>query len=775
MIKDEIDGKELLFCCKGCQGVYHLLHQEGLDSFYDKIHNNQLSQPVDAKDDVSRFDLDSFEKSYIKTRDDGMSEIHLIIEGIHCSACVWLNEKVLYEKDGIYEASINYTNNKAKIIWDRDKLKLSDIINIIRAIGYNAYPYDTALEEKFSAKSKRDYFVKMIIAIFATMNIMMLAIAKYAGFFSGIDDDVKNIIHIGEIFLTTPVLFYSGSIFFKGAYYGLKNRFINMDLLVSTGAILVYIYSIYAMITLSGETYFDSVTMIITFVMVGKYLEELSKKRAVDTLDRIKSKLPTQVMVLRDGKLVSIDVDEVKVGDTIEVRSGDKCVIDGEIISGEGNFDESSLTGESKPIYKKDGDKVISGTINLDGLIRYKAIKSYKDSTILTILNLIENSLSKKPQIEQMANELSKYFSVAILTISIATFLGWYFYVSSGFENSFIIAISVIVIACPCALALATPVATLVGLGEASKRGVLFKEAKFIETMAKADVVVFDKTGTLTKGTPTVKEVTIIDKNYINELYTLVNSSNHPVSQGVKLYLQNSYSSLKELELKEFKVIEAKGIKASIDGKKLLGGSGRLFDIKDSHTTFIFSVDGVIVAKFTLDDEVKDGAKELIEYLNSQNIPQVMLTGDNEEVASNIAKEIGINKYYSHMTPITKAEYIDRLKRDNKRVVMVGDGINDALSLSKSDIAISMGSGADVSIDVSDIILLNNSLKSLIFSFKISIKTFRFIKQNLTISLIYNLITIPLAVLGYVIPLIAALSMSVSSLLVVGNSMRIKK
>lgn len=781
MIKDKIEGEEKYFCCKGCQGVYHLIHSEKLDSFYEKLGDNELSPPKEENSYNTKFDLDSFKQKYIKEK-NGLHEVSLIIEGIHCSACVWLNEKVLRKADGVIEANINYTNNKAKIIFDPSLIKLSEIIEKIYSIGYSAYPYDPKIGEERANKARTDFYIRMAFGIFATMNVMWIAVAQYAGYFSGMKADVKNILNIAEFLLATPTLFFSGWAFFKGAYFGLKNRFINMDLLVATGATLAYLYSIYAMITMIGETYFDSVTMIITFVLVGKFLETLSKKRAVDTLDTINSQLPTEVLIIKDDEKVFVALEEVNVGDIIEVKAGDKVVIDGDIIEGEASFDEASLTGEATPIYKKSGDKILSGNINLDGVVRYKATKDFSHSTLHTIISLLEESLNKKPNIEQLANELSKYFSIVILTIASLTFGGWYFLAEASFEHSFIIMVSVIIIACPCALALATPVATLIGLHVANSKGVLFKEAKFLETMAKANILAVDKTGTITEGKPQVTEFKEFQLFNINILFSLVATSKHPISKGVKSYIEKSYDNLKEISLSEIKAIQAKGVKANYKELKVIGGSRefliengvKIEDTIQDKTMFYFAINGNLVALFELFDKPKDDAKEAIETIKSKGIEVVMLTGDNEKVAKAIANEVGIEKVYSKLLPEDKAKIIDEFHSNSKVVVMAGDGINDSIALSRADIAIAMQSGADVAIDVSDVVLLSSSLTSLKNAFLISKRTYSFVKQNLAISLIYNSITIPLAVSGFIIPLIAAASMSFSSLIVVGNSMRIK-
>lgn len=792
-----IKENDLNFCCKGCQGVYHLLKSDGLDSFYDKLGNKTIAPPLKiVNDDITKFDSKNFLDNYVSVTKEGFSQIDLIIEGIHCAACVWLNEKILYETKGIIEANINFTSNKARIVWDEEKLKLSEIILKIRAIGYNAYAYDSSVADAQASKAKRDYFIRMMVAVIASMNIMMLSVAKYTGFFTGISDEVKNMIHIGEFLLSTPVLFYSGWIFFKGGYYGLKNHMVNMDLLVASGSTLTYTYSMFILFGAKGESYFDSVAMIITFVLVGKYLEVIGKKSAVDTLDKIKSSLPLEAVVIENNIKKTVALNSIRIGDIIEIKAGEKVPVDGKIIKGEGFFDESTLTGESLPIYKKATDLVFSGTINSNALIEYEVTKDFKNSTFSSIVTLLEDSLNSKPKIQTKAAEISKYFTVTILSLATATFLVWYFFGidlgfdyngTTQFERSFIVAVSVIVIACPCALALATPMASLVGISELAKKSLLFKEAKFIESLAVANTVVFDKTGTLTKGELNVAKMKILDENIhkLNLLYSILCASTHPVSRSIKKHLETKYDLI-EKKLDNVKNIEAKGMSASysnIDGKtfELLGGNvdllkqnGIYYKFESNKTVYLFAINKRVIATFELEDEIKENAKELVEFLQNKNIEVVMLTGDNENVASRVAKELNIKKYFSFQTPISKANYIKELKKENKTVVMVGDGVNDSVALSNADVAIAMGNSADVSLAISDVVLLNSSLNSLKDAFVISSKTYKFIKQNLFLSLLYNTITIPLAMAGLVIPLIAALSMSLSSLMVVLNSLRIK-
>ena len=790
-----IKENDLNFCCGGCQNVYHILKSENLDSFYEKLGNKTLSAPLQvSNDDLVKFDSENFLKNYTTITKDGFTQIDLILEGIHCAACVWLNEKILYDTKGIIEANINFTTNKARVVFNSEILKLSEIIKKIRSIGYNAYAYDSSVADKQASKAKQDYFVRIMVAVVCTMNIMMLSVAKYTGFFTGMSPEVKDMIHFAEFLLTTPVLFFSGFVFYKGAYFGIKNRMVNMDLLVSTGATMTYIYSLTILFGAKGESYFDSVSMIVTFVLVGKYLEVIGKKSAVDTLDKIKSTLPLEAIVIsKDGKKETKALNMIRIGDIIELKIGEKVPVDGKIIFGNASFDESSLTGESIPVYKKVGDSLFSGTVILDSLIHFEVTKDFKNSTFSSIVTLLEDSLNSKPKIQTLANKLSRGFSLIILSIAFITFLVWYylgldlgFYFegTNQFERSFITAVSVVVIACPCALALATPMASLVGISELAKKSLLFKEAKYIETLANADIVVFDKTGTLTKGELEVSNINLFkdDEKSLNLLYSLLDSSNHPVSIAVKKYIKEKYK-VTQLVLEDVKNIEAKGLSARYGKDEILGGNEALLkefevdlniELNSKTTQYLFAINKKIIATFELKDELKDDAKELIDYLKSQNIESVMLTGDNSFVASDVANKLGIENYRAALSPKDKADFINEQKNNGKIVVMVGDGVNDSVALSFSDVAIAMGNSADISMMVSDVVLLSSKLKSLKDAFIISKKTYKHIKQNLGFSLVYNAVTIPLAMAGLVIPLFAALSMSLSSLVVVLNSLRIK-
>ncbi|MGX2982679.1 heavy metal translocating P-type ATPase [Helicobacter sp. 23-1045] len=829
LFKKVINGKVEYFCCRGCEGVFTLLGECNLGEFYNKIGATTLTPPKEPlNDDLAKFDSESYAKKYIKIlgRKDSRSDSHknsqdsheskpdshnksqpqlcevsLIIEGIHCIACVWLNQKILNATQGIISADINFTNNKAKIIFDKNQIPLSAIIAKIRAIGYDAQGYDPKMLENINAKERKSYYTRMIVGIFCTMNIMWIAVAQYSGYFLGMERDIKDILNLAGFALATPTLFFSGFIFFRSGYFGLKNGFINMDLLVATGATLAYIYSIYAALSHSGETYFESVTMIITFVLIGKFLEITTKKSAGDSIDRLNLSVPTIVSVCESADfersaLKTISPEEVQIGDIIQVKAGEKIAIDGILLSPSATIDSSMLTGESALESKTQNAPLISGSINLERTIFYRATRIFEDSTLNNIINLIQDSITKKPTIETKANAISYHFSAFVLLCAVATFAFWA-WSSGSFEKAMIVAVSVIIIACPCALALATPIATIIGITEAYKRKLLFKEARFLESFAKSDCIVFDKTGTLTFGKPKVVGEVKLREYEVLILRDFVLLNTHPISKGIAEFLGESIESNHESKsdfgrksksaITDFKQISQKGISAKCGDLELLGGSEsfmreygvRFADLdlmdKSNSSKFYYAINGELVAIFDLKDRLKNGAKEAIAEFQSQGFRVVILSGDRFAVVKSIADSLKIAEFYAEQSPIDKSAFIDKLRAQGHKVVMIGDGINDAIALNKSDIAISMGAGSDVAIESSDIVLLDDSLQSLRLAHKIALKTYATIKQNIKISIIYNLLTIPIAMAGLIIPLFAAISMSFSSILVVLNSLKIKR
>lgn len=764
----------LFFCCRGCESVYEILHDKGLDEFYQRLGNHSL-KPVDLNGETKNYD------EFIHKTKEGFSEIYLLIHGIECAACIWLNEKVLIRQKGILELDINHLNHKARIVFDEKTISLKEILKLIESIGYKASAYDANKSEKKAQSLKREFYSKMVVAIACVMNVMWIAVAKYAGFFSGMERDIKDILNFAEFILASPVLFYTGSSFYKSAFNALKHKNLNMDTLVISGASLAYIYSLWAMFFRVGEVYFDSVAMIICFVFVGKYLEVFSKKRALDTIDGLNDFLQNEVLVFNGVEFKPKEVQKVALGDIILLRAGDKILIDGICTKGEASVDSSSLNGENTPQLIKKGDVLNSACILIDGSVEYKATKLYKDSKLSQIIKLLEFASSKKTKLINLVNQISGYFSKTILSLALLCFCFWFFYLNESVEISLINAISVLIIACPCALALATPVSNLIALGKAFKHNILFKDSSVIENLNKCDIAVFDKTGVLTKLELEIDKFYLSEKLDTNALYTFLKLSKHPIAKSVAGFLKQKGAKEKNLDFKELKNISARGLKANLNGELFLGGNEVFLrenhikiekKLENSH--FIFAKNKEILAFFELKSVLREGAKELINYLKKEKKEVMILSGDNEFAVKKIAEELEISNYKASCLPEDKMKELEKLSQNHK-ILFVGDGVNDALALKFASVSITLKEGSDLAIENSDILLLKNDLNSLKTALKLSKFTFKIIKQNLAFSLFYNVLSLPLAFLGLINPLIAALSMSFSSIIVVLNALRIKK
>ena len=766
----EKDGH--FFCCTGCEAVFELVQSKGLGDFYERLGKNSL-EPVNFKQNLGVFD------SFVRPTNEGFSEIHLVIDGIFCAACVWLNEKILIEEQGVIEASVNPLTHKARVVFDERQVSLKRILTLIQSIGYKPSAYDPLKQEQKALSTKREFYSKLVVAVACVMNVMWIAVAKYAGFFSLMDAQTKDILNFAEFVLASPVLFYTGSAFYKNAYFSLKHGQISMDFLVIFGASLAYAYSLWAMFSRGGEVYFDSVAMIICFVFVGKYLEVLVKKHATDTMDGLNDFLKGEILVFNGKEFAPKDAYAVQVGDIIQLKTGDKILIDGVCVRGEASIDSSSLSGESEPVLVQAGTNINSACVVLDGSVEYRALKPYAESKLSQIIALLE--LSQKPKIQSLVAQIAVYFSRSVLAVALLCFCFWYFVRESGAEFALINAISVLIIACPCALALATPVSNLIALFQALKLKVLFKSSDKIEDLSKCDYAVFDKTGVLTDFKLKIARYELNQKANLNELFAFINLSNHPVSASIREFLQEKVRDKKHLEFSAVKEIRAKGISARLKNNEFIGGNahflqecGIKMSQKFSDTHFVFAKNGEILAHFEFESVLRAGASELISYLKKIKMPIKMLTGDNEKAAQKVASKLGITDFTAFCLPENKMQVITTLSQKHK-VLMVGDGVNDALALQNAAVAVSLKQGADLAAQNSDIILLKNDLHALEQAIRLSKKTFIIIKQNLAFSLCYNALTIPLAFVGLINPLVAAASMSLSSVVVILNALRIRR
>ena len=789
-----IDANGNEFCCNGCKNVYAYLNSQGLSEFYSKLKKGEQNL---AKPSSKHFDKQSASSMFSKLlrRDESspfICELEVLISGIHCPACIWLNEKALSNLEGVLELNISATTSKARVLFDERKTALEDILNLIIAIGYDPKPFNEVKGAKNSLS--REYYARLIVALACSMNIMWVAIAVYSGYFEGLSLGAKKILHFAEFVLASPPVFYTASVFYRSAISSLKLRQINMDVNVSLGILSVYFYSVYAMLSGSEQVYFDSACMLVTFIFAGKFLQTKATQKAAQELENISSLFVEQVMSVKNlgnsgipsiSEFKPCDVSEVKSGDFVLLRSGERAMIDGVVLSGQASVDNSSINGESVPVGISKDDALLSGALCAEGSVIYKATSSFQGSFLNKLSKLLSNASFARAEIEELANKISSHFGWAILALCVASFVFWSVANISAWSgaNAFGVAISVLVIACPCALSLATPIATLVAMGTATKQSIVFKDAKVLETLAKCDIIAFDKTGTLSKANLKV----LSEQRFLpfddGALLALASASTHPISKAVASYiLKNALSPFKQDTLENIQNIAGKGITATYKGVKIAGGSKAFVkslgvnladDTGGSSSEYYFMYDNKLVARFFLDDELREGAKASIKELKKMGLKVLMLSGDKQIVASKVASELGIDESHGELNPEQKALLIKELQK-SANVVMVGDGINDILALKSANVGIAMGSGASVSVGVSDVVLLRDELGDLVFALRQAKKTFKVIKENLFISLVYNALSIPLAMAGFIIPLFAAISMSFSSLLVVLNSLRLK-
>ncbi|GER94395.1 copper-translocating P-type ATPase [hot springs metagenome] len=800
-VYDEIDGEKRVFCCHGCHGIYRLIHGEGLDEFYRKRQWNEkgISKTLFEKEiDVKPFaehvrDIEDREQ---KTEVRIQKEIDIYIDDIRCASCVWLNEKILSKTEGIKYARVNYATHRARIRWDPNIIGLDRIIKRIISIGYNPRPYSESEQFKRQRAEAKDLLIRFGTAGFLSSQLMIYTTALYAGYFQGIDAKTKLIFEIIAMLLTIPVIFYSGMPFIRNTFKGLQHLNFNMDSLITIGSGSAFIYSIYQMF-IGGKVYFDTSAMIITLILLGRYIETTAKGRASETIDRLSKLNPKEARLVmsQDSEVTEIvPVTSINKGDLIRVIPGERVPLDGIIVSGESEVDESIITGESKPIHKSVGYEVIGGSMNLYGTFVFKVTKKGKETVLSNIIKAVEDAQARKPQIQTIADRVVGIFVPTILIIAFFT-VATYILKGASTQHALMAGISVVVIACPCSLGLATPLAVLIFTTMASSKGILIRGGEVIENTSQSDHVIFDKTGTITLGRPVLKEVIVfdtdLDREYILSLAASIERlSEHSIGHAIT----ESAKGLDLFNVFAFKTLPGKGVEGIIGSKKIFIGSRELMyenncfsdltrSLIDASLQFEKSGDIVIYigwdrrvrALFVISDVIRDEAVEVVNKLKKAKIRVSIVSGDNRITTNSIASMIGIDYAIAEASPIAKKELVTDMQSKGHKIIMVGDGINDAPALTEAMVGIAMGRGTDIAMESADAVLVRNDLRLILYFMNLSKKTFSIIKQNIFWAFFYNIIAIPLAVLGILHPIIAAGAMAASSLFVVGNSMRIKR
>ncbi|WP_313755814.1 heavy metal translocating P-type ATPase [Tissierella sp.] len=713
----------------------------------------------------------------------------LIVEGMTCAACSSRVEKVLNKQEGVVKATVNLSTNKAVVEYPSGVIDEDILVKIIEKAGYKAeveIERDLDRERELREKEIKSLKTSFIISAMLSLPLFSAMFFHMAG--------IHTILTNGwfQLILATPVQFLIGYRFYKGAYNSLRGGGANMDVLVSMGTSSAYFYSIYNLITGVHEYYFEASAVIITLILLGKTFEAVAKGKTSEAIKKLMGLQPKTARIIKDGVEMDISIEKMEIGDIVVVRPGERIPVDGTVVEGNSAVDESMITGESIPIDKTVDDEVIGATINKFGTFKFRATKIGKDTVLSQIIKLVEDAQGSKAPVQRLADKIAGIFVPVVVVIALITFLGFYF-IGGNFNIGLINAVAVLVIACPCALGLATPTAIMVGTGKGAENGILIKSGEHLERAHKMDTIVFDKTGTITKGEPEVTDIISfndIDRDEILRIAASVEkASEHPL--GWSIVKKGEEELLRLSEPEKFMAIPGKGLKATFEGKEVLVGNRKLMadnnisitngeEIllkleQEGKTAMLLSLDNRLSGIIAVADKIKETSRDAIEELKNMGLDIYMITGDNERTAKAIAKEVGIINVLAEVLPENKAEVVEEIKSRGKNVGMVGDGINDAPALAAADVGFAIGTGTDVAMEAADITLMRGDLSSIVTAIRLSHRTMRTIKQNLFWAFFYNSIGIPFAALGFLDPMIAGAAMAFSSVSVVTNSLRLKK
>jgi Cu2+-exporting ATPase len=786
-----LEEAERDFCCFGCQSVSSAIYEAGLQGYYQRTPEGVLlAPPPELPKDIEIYDFDEVQQEFTTCSGD-IRDIHLLVEGIHCAACVWLIERGLQRVPGVQSADVNLTAKRLHLRWDNSRSKLSDLIRALARIGYSAVPYDPESAEGAMKKTNRAMLYRLFFAGFAMMNMMWISVALY----SGADrDEFRQFFHWMGLALATPTLLYSGYPFYRGAFGGLRSGHLTMDMPIALGLSVTYLYSLYVTVsrTTVGDVYFDTVTNLTFVILIGRYLEGMFRHQAVSATKRLMELQSRVAIVMRDGQEQMTPIRGVKPGDHVLIKPGYKVPVDGVVLEGHSAVDEAMLSGESAPVSKSAGAQVFAGTVNSNGALLVEVRAQLQDTTLSKIIRLVEEAQSSKAPIQRLADSIVPWFVLVTLICAAITFYIWN---SHGFEIALMAATSVLIITCPCALGMATPVSIAVASGLGAKHGILVKNGLVLETLSKVTHFVFDKTGTLTEGRMSVAQVQVAsgcdEQEVLRHAAAVERYSEHGVGKAIVAETEARQLPHRDLATSGFQATAGLGVQANVAGQAVLLGSAewlvRQGIIVDevlqatAHTLetqamscVYMAQGGKHVAIIALADKLRGDAQQMVDELRAAGITMTLLSGDRRPVAEAVARQLGGMEVIAEVLPQDKDQVIQRLQQHGAVVAMVGDGVNDAPALIRADVGIALGSGTDVSVESADIVLMYNELDKVRQATQLSRRTLRTIKQNIGLSFVYNVIMVPLAMMAQVSPLVAAITMPISSLIVIGNAGRIR-
>jgi len=767
------DDRELAFCCQGCLGIYELVNNEGLDNFYQRREGWSAGPQA-----VGDLDFDAFYERIVHDEKSDLLSIDFMITGIRCASCVWLIEKAVGRIVGVENCLVNYATHKVRINWFPERTDLKEILCRIQKYGYQP---QARINDQQQEREGRALLIRFGTSCFLAMQLMIYSMALYAGYFQGMDPIMRNILHVVAGFVATPVIFYGGGPFFAGAWRGLKSGHFNMDSLIALGAGGAYFLSIFQTFR-GGEVYYDTAVMIVTLILLGRLLEHSARSRASESVQKLSSLAPEQARVCKEHSLPENadmrQVSSIVCDEFVVLRPGERVPLDGCVVLGESEVDESMLTGESRPVAKKTGATVLAGTINMHGHLVFQVTGTGDETVLAKIIQAVEDAQARRAPVQKFADKIVSWFVPVVLFLACAAF--FYSYSANGFEQAIIRAVSVLVVACPCALGLATPLAILVGTGIGAEKGILFKGGDVLEQASSVDTLVLDKTGTLTTGRMTLVKVELLSERFDTKQCLAIAASlevlsEHSVGKAIAKTLENEDF----LKISHFKAHPGLGVEGEIAGLLYRIGSNRFLGVPEtnnSSSTMVYLADKeAVIAKFEVTDSLRDDAVQMVNSLHKRSMSLHMVSGDQQAAVAAIAKQAGIEQYQAGTMPTEKAVFIENLQKNGAIVAMVGDGINDAPALTAAQVGIGVATGTDVAMESADIVLMREDLRLIPAALQLAKQTFTTIRLNLFWALGYNIIALPLAFLGLLHPIICAGAMALSSLCVVGNSLFLKR
>lgn len=772
-----INGQAQPMCCPGCQAVSQAIMDAGLSSYYQfrsEPGNRQTALVPEQLSQYSAYDLPEVQQDFVR-KQGAIDSTSLSIDGITCAACAWLIEHKLKPVAGITNVLVNSTTQRALVSWDSERIQLSEILQIISKIGYQAAPYQVDEQEKQSKADSRKFLLRLGLAGFATMQVMMFALALYTGYFTDLDVQFRDYFRWVSLIFAAPVVLYSAQPFYFSALRSVLSGKLNMDVSVSIAILGAYIASCIATMQGNGEVYFESVSMFTFFLLLGRYFEQAARQKASVSSSNLHKLVPLTAHLCHEGEITEIAAKQLTIGDIILVKPGEVIAADAEVVTGQSSVNEAMLTGEQMPISKRVLDKVYAGTINIEQPIEVRVTALGQDQLVAEIIRLQELASNNKPTIALIADRLARYFSGTVLSIAAITYVVWSF-VSP--EDAFWITLSVLVATCPCALALATPTAVTCATAIFTKLGVIPRKPGIFEKLTKINHVVFDKTGTLTCGQLSIGDVQTFagysSAQVLSIAAAIEQGSLHPIALAFSPFYDNQH----QVETVEHHI--GLGIRASMDQQQVSIGTAQFvspdmlpISVKATQSQWIYlSIDNELIAKIEMLDKLRVDSIATVNALKAANIKLSIASGDNSGHVEFLAHKIGISDVHSGLSPQDKLALVNRLQQD-ANVAMFGDGINDAPVLAGANLSVAMGSGSAIAKNSADLILLGDHLSRFNDAIYVAKQTQRIIHQNLLWAFAYNIIILPLAVTGHVAPYIAAIGMSVSSLIVVSNSLRL--